>query len=400
MLETTLIYGITFCISIVFCRIYEKTKENNKNLKNILLLFAVFMPLIVISTLRYEVGTDYNTYLKYYRMIRDNFSIKYILGFFSKEPLYVIVSYLGYLLDASSFAVGANLLFTCIYLFFVFKGISYFKDRISITTAFFIFLTSYFLVYFNIMRQMIACAILLYSFKYIFEKKPIKYVFWVIIAGMFHKTAYIFVLLYLLNYKLTDKKINKLYYCVIAFSPILIIPLQKIIVVLSNTFGIYSEYANETGTLNLNFLLYMLPILILISVKRHRILEIDKRYELLIRIIFMQIPFRFLGMFISVADRLSIYVAFFQILLIPVILKTRDGLTDEDIENLKNTKILQKINNEKFQKIFIDINMLINKKEVLQVLIYFWYIFYFLMMFTVLNGHNVYPYKTIYSILR
>lgn len=395
MLETTLIYGITFAISLFFCRIYEKVNENDSNIKRILLVLGIIFPPILISTIRYGIGTDYFEYLHYYEMIRKNLSISYIWGFFSKEPLYVIFTCLGHFIDGS---IGINFVFSCLYMFFMLKAILYFKDKISITLALFILYLLNYLMSFNIIRQITAVAIIFYAFRYIFEKKPIKYFLWVIIAGMFHKTAYLMILLYLLNFKVDSKTVNKIYYTLILISPLFMVPIQKVIVFLTNKFMIFENYANMEANFDLKFLLHTLPMLILVAIKRKRILEIDKRYEVLIRILFLQIPFQFLGCFVNVADRIAIYFSVFQIMLIPIILKT--DMKSENINNLEKNKVLLKFS-DKTKRMIINymmkIRKILNNEKVIKIGIVSWYILYFIVMYAILGGQGTYPYQSIFD---
>lgn len=54
--------------------------------------------------------------------------------------------------------------------------------------------------YMNAMRQGFSIAIVFYSIKFIFEKKPISFVAVIIVASLFHQSAIFFILAYLLQY--------------------------------------------------------------------------------------------------------------------------------------------------------------------------------------------------------
>lgn len=397
MIETTLIYGITFAISLIFCRIYEKVNKNASNIKKILLILGIVFPPILISTIRYGIGTDYFEYMHYYDIIRKNMSISFIWEFFSREPLYVIFTYLGHLLSG---AIGINFIFACLYIFFMFQAIVYFKDKISISLALFILYLSQYLMSFNILRQMIAVAIVCFAFRYAFEKKIVKYIFWVIVAGMFHKTAYVMILLYLLNFKIDSKKVNKIYYFLIILSPIILFPVQKIIILIANKFNIYQKYINMGTEFNVNFLLYVLPILVLVAIKRKQILEIDKRYEFFIRLLFLQIPLKFFGCFIAYADRLSLYTSAVQIILVPLILRTNMNINKKEF---KNSKYLSRIfykHQCKINELLAKVNIYLNNELFLKVIIILWYVLYFVVMYILLKGHEVFPYQSIFTSLK
>ena len=59
---------------------------------------------------------------------------------------------------------------------------------------------------FGVLRQAIALSISLFAFKYIDEKKILKFILTILIASLFHKTAAIFLLAYPLQYLKINKK--------------------------------------------------------------------------------------------------------------------------------------------------------------------------------------------------
>ncbi len=387
MIKTTIVYAIIFIISLFFCRIFEKKNLSPK--KKIIVLMGIMIPPILLASVRYLVGIDYLAYIINYNGIVTMFSPKMVLYFYSKEPLYVITTYIGYLLVGTF--TGAFWIYSIIYIFFVFEGIRYYKNKISITLGLFIFYMTYYLVFFNMIRQMIAVAIILFASRYIFEKKFWKYFIWIIIAGLFHKSAYIMIFLYLLNYKLDSKRISKIFFILATIAPIFMIPLLKIIIWFDGIIGIFTKYSSIDINLNLKFLLYVVPTLLFIMFYRKKILELDIRYELFIRIVFLQLPAQFLGCFVETADRISVYFAIFQVILIPLVLKTQ-------IEESKLKELLfdlKKVTN--FKEIVNYIYIILNDMRWKKVIIVGWYIFYYIVIFILMNSNGVYPYQTIFS---
>lgn len=385
MIITTIIYGLTFFISIFLLYIYEKNNKVNSKLINILLIIGGILPLIFLSTVRYKVGIDYDTYIKHYIQIREWFDFELLFEFYSREPLYVLTTYIGGLLDFFKNGTGIFFVYASIFVGCTFKGILNFKDKISIPLSIFIFCTTYYLVSYNTARQMIAVAIIFWNFKNIWEKKPIKYIIFTIIAGMFHKTAYVMLFLYLLSLKVESKKINKAFYILIALSPIFMYPLYQVLVFIANNYGFYKHYTNMTAEVDLKFLLYVIPTLIMITLHRKEILKIDSRNEILYRILYLQIPAQFLGCYIPYADRIAVYFGFFQIIAMPLILKKDFVKTEKD----KNISDLTK------QNYFTSIYNKYNTKDNWKFIIILWYIFYFIVMYIILNSNGVYPYQTI-----
>lgn len=388
MITTTITYAGIFAISIFFVYIYEKNSKENSKIKNALLIIGGIVPLILISAIRYKVGIDYDAYIINFKNIMVYFDIPYLLGFYSKEPLYVILTYIGGIIDFFNNASGMFFVYACVFVGFVFAGILNFKDKISISLAMFIFCTTYYLVSYNSIRQMIAVAIIFWNFKNIWDRKPIKYVIFTICAGMFHKTAYAMILLYLLNFKIDSKKVNKAFYILIAISPIFISYLCRLLIFMANNLEIYKSYTNMIEKIDVKFLLYVIPVLLFITINRKKILEIDYRNEILFRILYLQIPAQLLGCYISYADRMAVYFGIFQIIIVPQILNINFNIKSDRF-NKNNLSI---INEKNFLTIIL--NKCNNKKN-LKIIIIIWYIFYFTIMYIVLNSNGVYPYQTI-----
>ncbi len=369
MIVSTIIYSFAFAISLVLCYIYEKKVDKAECKNRLLWMILIIAPVVILAGLRYGIGIDYFEY-------EENFyQNKFEKGFsyFIKEPLNFLIMQISHFIFPNSVVIF--FVYSLITMVVLFLAIEYYKHRMSVTFALFIFYMTYYLVSYNIIRQMIAVMIIFYGIRYIFEKKFLNFFVCVVLAGMIHKTAYLMIIVYffcdenlgfLHKIKLFEKpKISEntqsiIIYIVIGVLPFLLIPfIPKVISVL----GIYKTYLTKQTALNLNFLLYVLPILTLILVFRREILNENKQNEFFIRMIILQIPFQFMGGMIKYIDRFALYPAIMQIILIPIL-----------VRNLRASKMHKLI---KFSIIG-------------------WYIFYFVVMFVILNSNGVMPYQTIF----
>ncbi len=370
MIASTMIYGFSFAISLGLCYVYEK-KVKTSDLKNKLLwTFLILGPTIALASFRYGIGIDYFEYERnfYQDKLAGGFS------YFIKEPLNFLLMQMIYWICPHS--VAMFFVYSLLTMVVFFKAIEYYKDRISITLALFIFYMTYYLVSYNIIRQMLAVIIIFYGMRYIFEKKFWKYFLCVILAGMIHKTAYLMIIVYffcdenlgfLQKIKLfTKPKMSEniqsiIIYIIIGGLPFLLVPIvPKIISVL----GIYRTYLDRKTSMSFKFLLYVLPILTLVLANRKRILKENKQNDFFIRMLILQIPFQLMGGMIKYMDRFSLYTAIVQTILIPIL--------------YKNLEMNKRHNGIKF-------------------LIIGWYIFYFVVMFVSLNSNGVMPYQTIFG---
>ncbi len=388
MIYTTVIYGTTFLISLLFCKIYEKKQETLSIIKKILLIIGILIPPILLATLRYGVGYDYYDYIRSYSMLPKPISINGIIINYSKEPLFFAISSLAYLLSGNF--VGMFWLHSIVFIFFIFEGIRYYEDKISITLALLIFYLTYYLVFFNPFRQMIAVAIILFASRYLFEKKFWKYLFWVIVAGLYHKTAYVMIFLYLLTFKLDSKKISRFFYLMVFISPLFIYPFLKLVVYINRKLVIFGAYSVFDVNFNISFLLYILPVLLFIWFYRKKLLQSDIRNEIFIRIVFLQIPAQFAGCFIEYSDRMALYFGIFQIILISAIVKLPTDIKfDIKFPTIKNNLF--------FYKIINFIYRILNNKKCQLFIIISWYVFYYFVLYILMNSNGVYPYKTIFE---
>ena len=364
MLKSILIYVFTLIWALIFSYLYEKINKKVKlNFKGrILCLFTIIFPLLVISSIRYAVGTDYFTYKDIYIFTTENINFSNIFSFYI-EPLYVLVNMLAKILFNN--AQGVFFLSSLIFLIFSILGIDNFRKKISFPFAVFIFFTVFFQISFNNVRQMIAVSIVFYALKYIYDRKLYKYILFVIIASMFHKTSIVCIIFYFLmpSRERTGKSgwqfyILNILVCVLM--PLMIYCLKYILHYMGTN---YYSYLELGGVKNFNFLLYVLPTLIPVLIFRKKLLIDDYKNEFLIRLLFLQLPTQLAGYYIMYLDRMSLYVSISQILLIPIL-----------INAFKNKKYGRWL---KYGFIA-------------------WYVFYYIVMFIILNGNQTYPYSSIF----
>ena len=357
MLESILIYSSTILITVFFAWIYQK-KANTIFGKIICFLFIIIVP-VLVSGFRDNVGIDFKSYKSYYNILAKLYENGNVFGT-NIEIGYVLLNVLAKIIFNNP--QGIFILSSLVFVSFSIGGIIKFKDKISMPIATLIFMTFFYSASFNAIRQLLAVSIIFYALSYAMERKLFKYMLFVFLAFLFHETALIGVLFYFLDPK-SEKNIKKqelvFNVCVIFF--IIALPILKnFIQFICNYFNFYSNYFDSNvGVKNVNFLLYIVPPLVLVFMYKRNLLKNDYRNLFLIRLMILQIPFQYLGYFVRFVDRLSLYTSISQIVLMPILIKCT---------NKENSKIL------KF-------------------LIVSWFIFYYFVVYILLNGNNVYPYN-------
>lgn len=265
-----LIYLLMFIVAEIFAFTAEYKKYHSKlaNLSGAvdltasqrqasMLLWLSAVPFLLIAALRYRVGTDYATYVEIQipQLLRGvDYRLKY-------EYFYQVLIKFG-------MAVGGYqvvfFLTHLVLLFFVWKSFKNLSTDYFISIFVFMF-GCYFNLSLNIMRQFIAMAVFLFAIKYIVQKQPIRYFGTMIVGFLFHKTAAIFVPLYLLGKIKVKERVSLILVLVIGiFSS----QIHQLLVWITNVTGIYASYFDsryDVSDQQWNLILFNLAILLVYS---------------------------------------------------------------------------------------------------------------------------------------
>lgn len=183
-----------FEINLIFLgllSIYDSFSNKIKERKH--LIFYILLYLIFFDGLRFETGTDWKSYYNYFYY--GTAEEIYEIGF--KQFIYVIK------LLTNNYSIFL-LIYSSIYYYFVFFKLSQ-KNNYNIITIFLLY--SSLTPMLGAMRQFLALSIIVYSINYIFKKKFYKFILCILIASLFHSSAWLFLPAYYLNKKLSIKKI-------------------------------------------------------------------------------------------------------------------------------------------------------------------------------------------------
>lgn len=167
MIKSLIIYSLAFIISLFLCYIYEKRIDKSSKKTRILWMLIIIMPTVLVSGLRYGIGIDFWGYDEQFNEVIAGSNVNY--RYYLKEPLNLLLIYIGNIFFKCS--QGYFFIYSFLTMFFVYKAIENYKDKMSMTLSLFIFYMVYYLVSFNIIRQMLAIVIILYALKYIRRKK-------------------------------------------------------------------------------------------------------------------------------------------------------------------------------------------------------------------------------------
>lgn len=276
--------------------------SNYKTYINKIFFLLFFLFLFIFIGLRFKVGGDWDNYLILY----ENFkylNFKEALFFF--EPGYSLLNILGKFLQIKDiwFVNLCSSALVCFFLFITFIRLKKYWLCLLIYYPYHILAVSL-----GYTRQSIAVAILLYAFLKLIQNDRNKFLFFLLLAACFHKTAIIFILFYPLLFIKRKKILIFLY----EFFSLVLITIVLYISSLSENTVYTSEELNSSGVF-LRLSLHIIPV-ISYFLLRNKVFKIDKSYLILdyfVLLIFYCVGLSFI--FSTLADRFNLYLIFFDL---------------------------------------------------------------------------------------
>ena len=177
MINTILIY---FCLAIITSVLAEITSRAKFKQQGILCgIVTVFIPSF-IAAIRYNTGTDYNTYLNVFNDLKSKSMVE-----FGYAQLNLLIKNIGGNIELIFFIMS------CIMNTFILLTLLKNKSKISVGIGMFVFMLLFYPRSYNIMRQMTSASILIYSISCINEHKIIKFTLLVFLATSLHYSSII-----------------------------------------------------------------------------------------------------------------------------------------------------------------------------------------------------------------
>ena len=205
-----IIYVLSLLLTLILMSLAIKNKDN-KNYKILIILSVI--PFLFISAFRYDVGTDYfYRYAPNYITIANGGDIKNLE--FTFKILIKVCSFFTDSYVSLFFVTSAIIIIPIFY-------IIYKKSKYPLLSIILFIIGGFFFDSLNLVRQYISIVIILCSHSYLLDKKYFKWILCILFATLFHKSALIGLLLFLIR----DKKY---------FKPQYILPLATIIILFGN----------------------------------------------------------------------------------------------------------------------------------------------------------------------
>lgn len=289
-----------YIICIILPLLFAVIENSNKQLGKYLFSFCCLFLFCVSAFRGYSVGTDTENYNIQYNFLgtsvmRSSFEISwYGLMWICKN---VFNSYRAVLIVTSFLTI-----------YYIRKSISRISNNWNLSLYYFVAFYFYFQS-FNIMRQLLACAIVLYAFTFIKQKRITPFIIYVFFASTFHVSALVALPFYYISKIKLSRTISTI---LIALSFILSSILIPKIVDLVSGIELYSMYADgdvkETSYISMNLLLHSCIAFILLF---------DNNRDGIFYIFIMGLLFVNVTSLFDVLGRLGIYLKMAIILIIP-----------------------------------------------------------------------------------
>lgn len=295
-----LIYFGVFAVGALFLNEGRK-KSRGINLWSIIGLFV----LIMFAAGRYHVGTDYNTYIQ---MFERYASQPWTQVFSSEEVLFVAIAKICYTLGGRilTWAVFAGLTVIPIY-WTIYKQ----YPKLYGVAAFFSFLCFYYAFSFNITRQFIAIALVIWGMQFVFKNKLLPFLIVIVLATGFHLSAPIAGLVWFLwDHKKNESVSSQKRVVILIVVTIIVFGYQEVITYMTghiSVLGDYASYANtNTGGQNRDLYLYIVELAILLLLKGKMRCN-DSRVEVMYSLLIISVLIGFTGFTHPQVKRLAYY---------------------------------------------------------------------------------------------
>ncbi|KRM21028.1 EpsG family protein [Latilactobacillus graminis] len=271
----------------------------------------IFILMVLLAGLRYNVGTDYVLYSGYQiPMVLEGQDA-------NVEPLYQLLIRFGNMLGSYQWIF----FFThFIILFFILKFIKE-QSLNSVLSIYILIFGTFYNFSLNVMRQSLATAIFLYSIKYIYEKRYFRYFFLILVAYFFHHSSILFVPFYFLRYfRVKWWKITPF----IALITLFLMPIRRFLVNVFFSLDFYTNYFNskfdnghvDTAIIFIN--IFVLLIMLLVEYFE----KVDVKLKIQGNIQIIAVFFSAVSMIIPNSYRINYLFIPIQIVLVPNLIKT------------------------------------------------------------------------------
>lgn len=281
------------------------------------------IPMLIVSAARYNVGTDFLwTYYKgYLRVIEGSDEDKFEIGYKILIKLLNCISSSPQILIIATSIIFVGMTWMAIY------------DQSTdiVMSLILVVITRYYFISFNVIRQFMGMAIILYALKYLYEKKRLKYIFFNLLACSLHTSLLVCIVLAVVD-KINFSKKKFSNYLIFVFMIILLGEfgiLEKVIELLLYNTKYIRHLSNKNLYVGIKFFIFTASLNLLILLMFYfsgKYQKNDIKYQLYFNIQCITFLVCALMNVVPLMERIYWQFGFIQIISIPYIInmyKTR-----------------------------------------------------------------------------
>lgn len=337
MESSLIIYYGGITLAAAFAGVSQKINNKSqadkvKKLHIVFWLLSMVVLIFIFGLRKAGVGVDDGSYERIFKETSQN---GLITQFFNTtmEPGYLLLNYLISLFT-SDFQV-VIFITTAISIIFYYKALKHEEQHISMFWGVFLLGTLLLIYFCGIIRLMIACSIIAYSCRFIMEKKPVKYVIFVLLATSFHYSAiFMIFLLYFAIGKIKKSNIRFIILAAVIMPIIIYVVSNYIFPNMGDRYNHYSDVTNTSITLDM---FDKVPFILLAIIFAKEISKTNKQINIYISIYAMSIIFSIYSIFMDIG-RMQWYCMFSMCIILPSILE-----------------VLKKVKNQEFAYLYIPV---------------------------------------------
>lgn len=322
------IYLLVFAIVTFLAAMIKPNKKNS----NIILLIAIILILSIVGGFRdFNIGTDVEVYGKsWFEIASGSSSFKsYSSLIDNSEYGYLFINYIvsRFTSDVNIFLLVLQLLSNSL----VYITLYRYRDKCPLWMSSFMYLCLFYGMTFNILRQACALSILFYGVKYLDEEKSFKYLLVIILAMLFHSTAFLAGILIFLIYNVAKSKSKFQFYifCLCILLSVIGMFFIKDILTIAYQLGIVNariynyidEFAKDSFSISLIDILFKFLIVFVSIISYKSIKNDNKLGSFLLVCVISELVLYFVKYTISYSERFSFYFSYISFLYVPQVYK-------------------------------------------------------------------------------
>lgn len=328
-----IVHYLLFFLLLFITFLLNKRSKRNLNIYYFL-VFVIFF--IIISFRRFDIGNDTQEYYRVFEIIKQKSSILSIIGLTRYEIGYTFLCYFV----ARIFGSFTALL--CIEASLYLLSILRFVNKYSKNQKYTIILLFSFLVFYDVMitaRQCIAVSIFFFAIDYLISEKKLHYVFLIILAACFQKSALILLpICFMPNANIASFKSMLKWILLVAISLIALNYMSLLLPLVNSNYINYMSSDYSVGGVRIaSVIILLLRLLIIIFVfifKKIDFTNLDKEENVFLQLVILDCTVCGLSLIFNLFDRLD---SFF---LIPFVVFNVNRISTLQVKNRIFLKIV------------------------------------------------------------